>query len=127
MEKEKLLKLLKSEPNDIDAIGMILSNYTDYGHTELGGMVSVKRFKIVAEVLLEWWDGKKADTSEGQSNSVGTSASVPAVRVKFYPTDTDETFDGTVIDEKPNFYVVIPDQNLQLTQNWNKSRCDVFR
>ena len=52
---------------------------------------------------------------------------VPAVRVRFYPTDTDETFMGTVIDEKPNYYVVIPDHNLQLTQNWNKMRCDVIR
>ena len=49
-----------------------------------------------------------------------------SVRVRFYPDDTDETFDGTVIDEKPNFYVVIPDQNLQLTQNWNKRKCDVI-
>lgn len=58
---------------------------------------------------------------------VSTSVSVPAVRVRFYPTDTDETFDGTVIDEKPNYYVVIPDQNLMLTQNWNKRKCDVLR
>jgi hypothetical protein len=49
------------------------------------------------------------------------------VRVRFYPTDTDETFDGTVIDEKPNYYVVIPDENLMLTQNWNKKRCDILR
>ena len=34
MEKTRLLELLKSEPSDIDAIGMILSNYTDYGHSE---------------------------------------------------------------------------------------------
>ena len=57
---------------------------------------------------------------------VSTSVSVPAVRVRFYPIYTDETFDGTVIDEKPNYYVVIPDQNLQLTQNWNKRKCDVL-
>jgi len=54
MEKERLFKILENENNDIDAIGMILSNYTDYGHSELGGMVSVKKFKIVAEVILEW-------------------------------------------------------------------------
>ena len=30
MEKSRLLEVLKSEPNDVDAIGMILSNYTDY-------------------------------------------------------------------------------------------------
>ena len=58
---------------------------------------------------------------------VSTSVSVPAIRVRFYPKDTDETFDGTVIDEKPNYYVVMPDQNLMLTQNWNKKYCDVLR
>lgn len=51
----------------------------------------------------------------------------PEARVRFYPTYTDETFDGTVIEEKPNFYVVIPDQNLMLRQNWDKRRCDVIR
>ncbi len=58
MEKERLLKLLESEPNDIDAIGMILSNYTDYGHPQLGGMVSVKQFNKVAECILEWIKNK---------------------------------------------------------------------
>ena len=57
MEKDRLLKILKNE-SDIDAIGMILSNYTDYGHSELGGMVSVKRFEIVAECLIDWWKQK---------------------------------------------------------------------
>lgn len=66
MEKTRLLELLKSEPSDIDAIGMILSNYTDYGHSELGGMVSVKKFNEVAECLLEWWDGKNTPTSQEQ-------------------------------------------------------------
>ena len=66
MEKSRLLEVLKSEPNDVDAIGMILSNYTDYGHTELGGMVSVKKFKIVAEVLLEWWGSKQTINIERQ-------------------------------------------------------------
>lgn len=59
--------------------------------------------------------------------NVGSSVDVPPVRVRFYPTDTDETFDGTVIYEKPNFFVVIPDKNLMLTQNWNKEKCDVLR
>jgi len=47
-------------------------------------------------------------------------------RVRVYPTDTDETFEGTIINEKPNYYVVIPDDNLQLTQNWNKTRCNII-
>ena len=59
--------------------------------------------------------------------AVSASVSVPAIRVRFYPKDTDETFDGTVIDEKQNYYVVAPDQNLMLTQNWNKKCCDVLR
>jgi len=49
------------------------------------------------------------------------------IRVRFYPKDTDETFDGTVVDNKTNYYVVIPDQNLMLTQNWDKKYCDVLR
>ena len=47
-------------------------------------------------------------------------------RVRFCPSDTDETFDGTVIDEKEHFYVVIPDSDLMLTQKWNKKRCEVI-
>lgn len=69
----------------------------------------------------------EAETPALNKGAVSNSVSVPAVRVRFYPSDTDETFDGTVIDEKPNYYVVIPDQNLQLTQNWNKRKCDVLR
>ncbi|MGV8828228.1 MAG: hypothetical protein ACWA6U_07890 [Breznakibacter sp.] len=65
-------------------------------------------------------------TKNNQEAAISASVSVPAVRVRFYPTDTDETFDGTVIDEKPKYYVVVPDQNLMQTQNWNKSRCDVL-
>lgn len=61
-----------------------------------------------------------------QSKKYETNKTNANIRVRFYPTDTDETFDGTVIDEKPNFYVVIPDENLMLTQNWNKKRCDVL-
>jgi len=58
--------------------------------------------------------------------AANTSVSVPDIRVRFSPKDTDETFDGTVIDEKTNYYVVRPDQNLMLTQNWNKRRCNVI-
>ncbi len=67
MEKKRLLELLKSEPNKVDAIGMILSNYTDFGHTEKGGMVSVAQFKKVAECILEWSESQKAETSDKPS------------------------------------------------------------
>ena len=56
IETQKLFKSLKSA-NEIDAIMIILSNYADYC-SEIGAMVSVKRFQIVAEVLLEWWKNK---------------------------------------------------------------------
>jgi hypothetical protein len=72
-------------------------------------------------------NSKNNETDQLGIGEVSTSVSVPAARVRFYPTDTDETFDGTVIDEKKNYYVVIPDQNLQLIQNWNKIKCDVIR
>lgn len=40
--------------SDKDAISMILSANTDFGHTELGGMVSVKKFEEVAKDI-EWY------------------------------------------------------------------------
>lgn len=51
---------------------------------------------------------------------------LPEVRVRVFPNDTDETFDGTIIEEKPNFYVVRPDDNLELKQNWNKKICKII-
>ena len=59
--------------------------------------------------------------------SVGNSVSVPAVRVRFYPMGMDETFDGTVLDEKNGCYIVAPDDDLCRTERWNKIRCDVLR
>ena len=56
-----------------------------------------------------------------------SSVSVPAVRVRFYPKDVDETFDGTVIEETQYSYLVIPDDNLTGTARWNKKCCDVLR
>lgn len=56
MTQQKLFEMLKDE-TDTDAIGMILSHCADYGHPN-GAMVSVKRFAIVAAVLLEWWKEK---------------------------------------------------------------------
>lgn len=48
-------------------------------------------------------------------------------RVRFYPEDVDETFDGLVIDEKLNYFVVIPDHNLMLTQRWDKRFCELIK
>lgn len=50
----------------------------------------------------------------------------PIVRVRFYPTDTDETFDGTLIEETKYSYVVTPDDNLTGTARWNKKCCDIL-
>jgi hypothetical protein len=58
---------------------------------------------------------------------VSSSVSVPAVRVRFYPKDVDETYDGTVIEETQYSYLVIPDDNLSGTARWNKKCCDVLR
>lgn len=60
-------------------------------------------------------------------HSVGNSFSAPAVSVRFCPMDTDETFDGTVLDEKNGCYIVAPDDDLFRTERWDKSRCDVLR
>jgi hypothetical protein len=52
---------------------------------------------------------------------------VPAVKVRFRPTDTEETFVGIVIGETEKVYVVILDDNVSLVQRWNKNHCDVLR
>jgi hypothetical protein len=62
-----------------------------------------------------------------RQTDVSSSVSVPAVRVRFYPKDVDETYDGTVIEETQYSYLVIPDDNLTGTARWNKKCCDVLR
>ena len=57
MEKGRLLELVK-QVSDVDAIMMILSNSVDYGSPQ-GGLVSVNKFKEVAECLIEWQNSKK--------------------------------------------------------------------
>lgn len=47
-------------------------------------------------------------------------------RVRWYPTDTDETFEGTIIEEKDRLYVVVPDNSHSPTQNWDKRRCEII-
>lgn len=49
------------------------------------------------------------------------------VRVRFFPKDTDETFDGTVIEETQYSFLVIPDDNLTGTARWNKGCCEVLK
>jgi len=72
---------------------------------------------------------KRLDNITPQScqTDVSSSVSVPAVRVRFYPKDTDETYDGTVIEETQYSYLVAPDDNLTGTARWNKKCCDVLR
>lgn len=62
----------------------------------------------------------------GQQADGTSSVSVPVVRVRFHPKDTDETYDGTVIDETQYSYLVIPDDNLTGTAHWNKKCCNVL-
>ena len=54
------------------------------------------------------------------------SNSKTEIRVRWHPTDTDETFDGTVIDETDRIYVVVPDNSHSPTQNWDKRRCEII-
>jgi len=56
MEKQKLLEIVKQH-SDRDAIGMILSNYADYGNSD-GPLLSVKQFSKVAGVIIEWTSQK---------------------------------------------------------------------
>jgi len=47
-------------------------------------------------------------------------------RVRWWPTDTDENYDGTILEEKDNFFVVVPDNSHAPTQNWNKETCEIL-
>ena len=48
------------------------------------------------------------------------------IRIRFYPKDTDETYEGTLIGETEYSYIVIPDDNLTATTRWNKKCCEVL-
>ena len=47
-------------------------------------------------------------------------------RVRWHPVDTDETFDGTIVEETEYLYVVVPDDSHAPTQNWNKLTCEII-
>ncbi len=49
------------------------------------------------------------------------------VRIRFYPKDTDDTFDGTLIQEDIHSYLVVPDDNLTGSARWNKKYCDIIK
>lgn len=75
---------------------------------------------------------KENKTSDKQQNGndfiadVSSSVSKPLLRVRFYPKDTDDTYDGTVIEETQYSYLVAPDDNLTGTARWNKKCCDIL-
>lgn len=49
------------------------------------------------------------------------------LRVRWSPKDTEETYDGTVIEETKYSYLVIPDDNLTGTARWNKKYCEILK
>jgi hypothetical protein len=63
---------------------------------------------------------------EEKQKKDSSNVNKPAIRVRFYPKDVDESFDGTVIEESGYSYLVIPDDNLNGTARWNKKCCDVI-
>lgn len=48
------------------------------------------------------------------------------IRVRFCPKDTEETFEGTLIDETKYFYLVVPDDNPTGTARWNIKCCVIL-
>jgi len=66
---------------------------------------------------------QEAQSQPSLLGDVSTSDSVPVIRVRFCPKDTDETFDGIVVGEEKHYYIVKPDQGFPLRQNWNKKYC----
>ncbi len=47
-------------------------------------------------------------------------------KVRFHPKDTDEIFEGTVIEETKYSFLVIPDDDFSVTTRWNKNRCQLI-
>ena len=47
-------------------------------------------------------------------------------RVRWYPVDIDETYDGTIVEEKEFLYVVVPDDDHAPRSNWNKITCEII-
>ena len=90
MEKARLLEMIK-QYSDKEAIGMILSNFTDYGHPEKGGMVSIAQFNKVAECLIEWCEGKKP-ASESKSEALALNS----VSTRTFSSDSIEVEDMAV-------------------------------
>lgn len=70
---------------------------------------------------------KNENLNEAENPALQQGVVSSSVRVRFYPKDTDETYDGTVIEETQHSYLVIPDDNLTGTARWNKKYCDVLR
>ena len=50
----------------------------------------------------------------------------PNIRIRFCPKDCDETFEGTLIEERKYSYLVIPDDNLTGTAHWTKRYCEII-
>lgn len=88
-------------------------------------------FSTICEFVDGHWDLKniehnRQDLTE-DSEVIGWLDESPNLRVRFSPTDTEETFVGTVIEETQYSYLVIPDDNLTGTARWNKKCCDILR
>ena len=47
------------------------------------------------------------------------------IRVRFTPSDSEETFMGTIIGEKQHYYLVIQDNKLGSVR-WAKSHCEII-
>ncbi len=59
MEPERLLGKLKYTPeSDMDDLSMLLSSSVDVG-SDIGAMISVKRFPELSKLILEWYKRRK--------------------------------------------------------------------
>jgi hypothetical protein len=73
-----------------------------------------------------WFEGIDKENFNQLADSLVKLFIQPAVRVRFCPKDVDKTFFGTVIEETPYSYLVIPDDNLTGTARWYKNYCVVL-
>ena len=102
----------------LEYIDDFLSKMEDYLHGEDGKECTKCRHMIVD--FIRQTDLIKAVKVQPKLDSaIGK-------RVRWHPVDIEETFDGTIIEEKEFLYVVVPDDDYAPRSNWNKITCEII-
>jgi hypothetical protein len=102
-------------------------NYKHRGSENLEAQkLILNRMKDVLEFINDIQDISKPATGISHDNSVPDVIVTFHARVRFHPISIEGTFEGTIIGETHNFYIVIPDGNDKQSKYWAKNRCKII-